>query len=253
MQAILRQIERTSLGFRVANSLSELNRTFASFDKAWLVARRNASHAHDDRQLVRTNLNLSSSTRASDYPALYWLSRIPIDDLSVFDYGGGAGQLFYQYSKMLRPGLIREWIVMDLPEVVAIGSEFAAERGAHGLRFSTSLLDARRCDVFLASGSLHYWERSVRDLADQSGGLPEHVIINRSPFRENGESFISIQHGNGWAIPFIARNAADIEHEFEELGYRCIDRWRVLEKTFSLPLLPRHQSPYLGFYFRQST
>lgn len=251
MQGILRQIGRNSLGFRIANSLSDPNRIFPSFEQAWSAARRKADDAHDNRQLVTTNLGLSSSTRPSDYPALFWLDRIGRDGLKIFDYGGGAGQLFYQYSGLLRQGSIGEWIVMDLPQVVAIGKEFAAQRDASALRFSTSLADSSGCDVFLASGSLHYWELSIRELAEQMGGLPEHVVINRSPFRENGEPFFSIQHGAGWAIPFVCRSAAATRREFEALGYEQVDRWRVMEKSLSLALLPGYESPYLGFYFRR--
>ncbi len=252
IQALLRKIERRPLGFRALNWLSTLERAFGSFDQAWPVARKNAGNAHGDPHLVHSNLTTSLATRPSDYPVLYWLNRIQTEGLVLFDYGGGAGQLFYQYSALLCPGLIREWIVMDLPEVVAIGVDVAQQRCAQGLRFSTSVRDCRGCDIFLASGAFHYWERTVRDLADETAELPPHFILNRSPFREDGDPFVGIQRGSTWAIPFLARTPSGIEREFSELGYELVDRWLVPEKTFSLALLPGHRSPYMGFYFRRS-
>jgi putative methyltransferase (TIGR04325 family) len=252
IQKALRSIERRPLGFRALNSLSGLDGVFPSFDQAWSVARRKRSRAHDDQGLIKGNLNLSLKTRLSDYPVLYWLNQIPKGGLTVFDYGGGAGQLFYQYSKFLRQGQIREWIVMDLPEVVATGMEVARQRGSQELRFSTSLSDSRGGDVFLAAGAFHYWEQTIRDLAEQTEGLPDHFIINRSPFREKGDAFVGMQHGRSWAAPFLARTPASIEREFRDLGYELVDSWRVLEKTFSPPLLPGHKAPYMGFYFRRS-
>src|SRR5687767_3370210 len=189
VQKTLHSIERRPLGFRALNSLSGLGGVFSSFDQAWSVARSKRSKAHDAQGLVKGNLNLSLKTRPSDYPVLYWLNQIPNGGMTVFDFGGGAGQLFYQYSKFLRRGQVREWIVMDLPDVVATGMDVARERGAQGLRFSASLSDSRGCDVFLASGAFHYWEQTIRDLAEQTEGLPDHFIINRSPFREKGDAF----------------------------------------------------------------
>ena len=251
VQKTLHRIERSPLGFRALNALSGLGGVFPSVDQAWSVARRKRSRAHDDQETIKGNLTLSLKTRPSDYPVLYWLTQIANGGLTVFDFGGGAGQLFYQYSSFLRPGQVREWIVMDLPEVIATGTDVARQRGAQGLRFSASLSESRGCDVFLASGAFHYWEQTIRDLAEQTEGLPDHVIINRSPFREKGDAFVGIQHGKSWAAPFLARTRAGIEREFRELGYELIDSWRVLEKTFNPALLPGHKAPYMGFYFRR--
>ena len=253
VQKTLRRIERSPLGFRALNSLSGLRRVYPSFDQAWSAAQRHRSKSHDDQGLIKGNLDLSLKTRPSDYPVLYWLNQIPQGGLTVFDFGGGAGQLFYHYSKYLRQGQLREWIVMDLPEVIATGIEVARQRGAQGLRFSASLSDCRGCDVFLAAGAFHYWEGTLRDLAEQTGGLPDHFIINRSPCCEKGDAFVSIQHGESWAAPFLARTPAGIEREFRELGYELVDSWRVLEKTFNIPLLPGRKAPYMGFYFRRSS
>lgn len=182
---------------------------------------------------------------------MFWLSQInPPEGLKVFDFGGGIGQTYYQYSRFLPTAQLAQWTVMDLPEVIA-GRNVATQQRAPALKFTSSLRDCEGCNVFVAAGSLHYWEHAIADLADALGGLPQHVFINRSPIRQKGESFISIQGGENWAFPCLVRNSEELEKEFAQLGYEVVDKWPVLEKTLDFPLLPDYKAPYAGFYLRR--
>ncbi len=183
---------------------------------------------------------------------MFWLSRLQLPEgLKVFDFGGGIGQTYNQYSRFLPTVKLTQWTVMDLPKVIA-ARKVASQQQPSMLRFASSLRDCEGCNVFLAAGSLHYWEHPIADLADALGGFPPHVFINRSPVRKDGESFISIQRGKDWAMPCLVRNGEELVKEFAELGYKVIDKWPVLEKTLDFPLLPDHAAPYAGFYFRRA-
>jgi len=201
--------------------------------------------------LIDSNFWLSIKSRPSDYPVLFWLNRLVLSEgLRIFDFGGGIGQTYYQYSRFLETGELAQWTVMDLPEVIA-GRDVAREQAATALRFTSSLRDCADCNVFLAAGSLHYWEQSIAELADALGGLPQHVFINRSPTRQQAQSFVTIQKGKHWAVPCIVRSGKELEHEFAQLGYEVVDQWSVPEKSLEFPLLPDHVAPYVGYYLRR--
>jgi putative methyltransferase (TIGR04325 family) len=247
----LRALARNRAGFRLLNSLSGPRRVFVSFPEAWSVCEQLPQKSHENATLVDSNFWLSVKTRPSDYPVLFWLSRVGLSEgLKVFDFGGGIGQTYYQYSRLLQTVGPAQWTVMDLRDVIA-GRDVAREQRASALRFTSSLRDCADCNVFLAAGSLHYWEHSIAELADALGGLPQHVFINRSPTRQKGQSFVSIQKGAHWAVPCIVRSSKDLEKEFAQLGYEVVDHWPVLEKALEFPLLPEHVAPYAGYYFRR--
>jgi putative methyltransferase (TIGR04325 family) len=113
--------------------------------------------------------------------------------------------------------------------------------------------EAGHHDVFLASGAIHYWEGSISELARQHGGLPDHVIINRSPFRLQGGAFVTLQAGSDWAVPCLVRNFGEMVDEFGALGFRLVDRWQVHEKSLRFTLLPDYEATYEGAYLSRAT
>jgi putative methyltransferase (TIGR04325 family) len=247
----LRSLARSRTGFRLLNSLSNPRRVFGSFGEAGSVCKKLQPASHENPKLVESNFWLSVKTRPSDYPVLFWLNRIKLSEgLKLFDFGGGIGQTCYQYSRYLQTARLAQWTVMDLPDVIA-GRDVAMEKRISTLKFTSSLRDCIGSNVFLAAGSLHYWERPLADLADALGGFPDHVFINRSPTRQKGQSFVSIQRGAYWALPCLVRSAEELENEFGQLGYELVDKWSVLEKTLEFPLLPDYVAPYAGFYLRR--
>ncbi len=145
-----------------------------------------------------------------------------------------------------------EWTVYDIPAILQQGREIALDRGETGLCFTDFLADAAGCDVFLASGSLHYWEQSISDLLRQLECRPRHLIVNRSPFRESGPSFATVQVTHQYCVPCLVRSIADVEAEFADNGYDLIDRWTAAELFLSLPLHPGYSvAAYSGLYFRR--
>ena len=179
---------------------------------------------HEDMGEVERHLDLSKSLRPSDYAVLFWLARIGSRDLRVFDFGGNIGNLFYSYSPYLKESRPLVWRVYDLPVILHEGRRIAAERGATQLRFSQSIADASTCNVLLVSGALHYWEKSVQAFIEQFAPRPEHVFINRSPIRDAGAAFITVQQTAKCAFPCIVRNAGEIISSFESAGYELVDR-----------------------------
>ncbi len=252
IQRVLEKLSKKPIFFKILNLLSKPNSVYDTFANADAASRLIRPISHLNKEMIKSNFTYGRNPRPSDYPALFWLTRIAIDiPLRVFDFGGGAGQLFYQYREMLKPGSIEQWIVHDLPEVVEYGKQQTINIQVPELNFSTKLDDCASCNVFLTAGSLHYWASSLEDLQNAVCVFPEHFIVNRSPFRERGESFITIQVGRSWAVPCVVRNFQELGHDLSRIGYNLIDSWIVEAKTLNYPLLPHYKSPYRGAYFHK--
>ena len=101
----------------------------------------------------------------SDYPVLFWLTKLFEDKpRRLFDVGGYVGISFYSYQGYLSypPGL--EWVIYDVPAVTAAGERLVRARNAAGLSFSTNFNDADGADILLAAGSLQFIETPFAQL-----------------------------------------------------------------------------------------
>lgn len=242
--------DRTKHGRRCLNAISGASSVFSTMEEAWTVARRIKHAGHDHPEAVKIHMRFSEQPRPSDYPVLFWLATLHEQPLRLFDFGGNVGNLYYCYKRNLPAASRIEWTVFDIPAVVKQGEAIARDRNDTSIRFTDQLSDAAGCNVFLASGSLHYWESSVSDLLQRLDCCPEHIFINRSPLRQSGPSFATIQETNEYCVPCIVRNIDDVVTEFADHGYDLADQWTASELFIDLPLHPDYSvSSYSGLYF----
>jgi len=251
-RTLLTRIEVLPHGRKLLNSFCQTHGVFTTFEEGWSVARRAKPAGHEDLSEIKVHLEFSSALRPSDYAVLYWLLKIGAGDLRIFDFGGNIGNLYYSYSSHLNSAQSVRWTVFDIPNVLEEGKRIAEERGAHGLRFTSSLQVASDCNVLLVSGAFHYWEKGVQAFLNQFANPPEHVILNRTPVHDRKLSFVTVQRTKECAFPCIVRNSAELVADFNAKGYAMIDRWPALELSLRMPLFPQYTVPhYSGFYFRR--
>lgn len=238
----------------VYEKLSGAARIYNSMDAARSAIRRYRpeTRGHLERRLISSNFTLSSDIRMSDYPLLFWLRNIVAEeDLRIFDFGGGVGQTYANFSRMLPPEKLESWTCQDLPDVILhAGEEFFPEGVPACLNFTTNLGEANSSNVLLVAGALHYWEGPMAHLLRELGSRPRHFFINRSPIRIAGRPFATVQEGRDWAVACMVRSLPDLKSEMEAEGYTLVDQWVDLEKSLTFPWLPAWSSPYLGMYFR---
>ncbi len=251
-RTILSYAAKSNGARRVLNRVSGGRGVFSTFDEAWAAARQTGLPGHEDPSQVTLHMELSETLRPSDYAALFWLRAAANEGkLSVFDFGGNAGNLFYSYSPFLKCLQSLDWTVFDIPPVLEQGRRIASERNAAGLSFASSAGEFRTGQVLLASGSLHYWEGTIAEFLHQFPALPKDVIINRTPISENRGPFVTVQRTPMCAHPCIVRNRAEVISDFAILGYRLVSAWIAPELHVYLPLFPEHSIPrYSGFYFQ---
>ncbi|SRR5579871_234532 len=189
---------------------------------------------------------------ASDYPVIYWLSRILPESSSIVDFGGNVGMAFYSYRKYITfPGHLC-WLVYDLPEIVSAGLRIRAQEGSPaGLSFTTDLSDCAGCDILLASGSLQYVPESITQIFAGIASSPQHVLLNKLPITDN-KSFVTLQSTGSGFSPYRVANRNALLDEFSHLGYELEDAWENPGLSLFIPGEPAHSlQAFTGIYLKR--
>jgi len=238
---------RTSL-----DALLGFRRVFTSFADAQASASRYIQAGHEHPDEIRYHTSIAGTLRESDYPVLFHLAPLLPHLRSVFDLGGNVGNLFYAYQSQLAFPTTLRWTVYDLPVKKPLAEKLAAERGETRIRFTTNLAQASGSDVFIASGSLHYFEPPLAELLRSLPQLPTHVFVNRTPF-SLGPDLITVQDNRSYLVPCKLHSRASLIAGLHALGYELCSEWPVHERRMHLPTHPDLCSrTYSGFYFRKS-
>ena len=185
----------------------------------------------------------------SDYPILFWLSRLLPECRLLFDWGGNVGTSYFGYRRYLSYPAGLTWLVAEVPAVVAQGQKIAAAESAPGLSFTTSLEELEHADLLLVAGVLQFIEDPLAILKGFRT-LPPHILFNKVPVYGVHTAFTV--HNFGSALcPYQLFNREDLLHCIQQLGYRLVDEWRTPFHGCRIPFFPEHSiAAYSGFYFR---
>ena len=225
--------------------------TFPSFAEAQSSASKYIAAGHEHPDEIRYHTSIADSIRESDYPVLFHLVPLAAGLRRVFDLGGHVGNLFYAYQhKICFPSDIA-WTVYDLPHKRPFAEKLAAERNETRIRFADNPAEASGADVFIASGSLHYFEQPLDEILRTLELLPPHVFVNRTPF-STGSSLITVQDNRSYLVPCTLHSRPELISGMARLGYELVSEWPVHERKLCVPLYPDLTAhTYEGFYFRK--
>lgn len=190
-----------------------------------------------------------------DYPVMWWLARaLGAGARRILDIGGSVGVHYHAYRSYIDMPEALCWRIVEVPVMVAIGQELAAERGCSALSFTADLQEAlamRGIDIWIAAGALQYMENArPAELLQRCASMPAHVLLNRVPLYE-GDDFVTAQNiGEGCFAPVQVLNRQRFIRDIEALGYTLKDHWQVYERALYLPGHPERSFPsFSGFYF----
>jgi putative methyltransferase (TIGR04325 family) len=117
------------------------------------------------------------------------------------------------------------------------------------VRFSSSIAEASGCDVFIASGSLHYFEEPLHQILASLDALPKFVFVNRTPC-SSGPDLITVQDNKSYLVPCKLHSRAGLVSGMQSLGYQLRSEWPVYERRLLVPTHPELSArTYSGFYF----
>lgn len=226
------------------------NRPFATLEDASASIAGYDQSGHEHPGYVELHLTMAQSLRPSDYPALFHIQPLLPHIRKVFDFGGNAGNLFYSYSNYLKLPSDLVWTVYDLPKNRDAGVRLAKEKNETRLRFTGRLNDAEDADLFIASGSLHYFEKPLPDIIADFRQMPRYVLVNRTPLTD-GPPLATVQDAGSWRVACMLYNRDDLIRRFEKVGYETVDTWRATELSLFIPGFPDRSVPaYSGMFFR---
>jgi putative methyltransferase (TIGR04325 family) len=230
------------LGFR---------RAFASFAAAQACASKYIRSGHEHPDEIRFHTSIADTVRESDYPVLFYLARLASELGCVFDLGGSVGNLFYSYQSMLDFPATLVWTVYDLPVHRPLVQELALKRAETRIHFASTIAEASGCDVFIASGSLHYFEEPLHEILHPLEHRPKHVFANRLPC-STGADLITVQDNRTYLVPCKLHSRTTLITGMQSLGYELRSEWPVHERRLRVPTYPDLSArTYSGFYFRK--
>jgi putative methyltransferase (TIGR04325 family) len=191
-----------------------------------------------------------------DYPVMWWLQRaLDAGARDILDIGGSVGVHYYAYRSYIDMPEALRWRVVEVPVMVAIGRQLAAEReDSRALSFTADLQEAlamHGIDIWITAGALQYMEDArPAQLLRRCAQMPAHMLLNRVPLYE-GDDYVTAQNiGKGCFAPVQVLNRRRFIHGIEDLGYTLEDHWQVHERSLYLPGHPERSLPsFSGFYF----
>jgi putative methyltransferase (TIGR04325 family) len=222
--------------------------TFSNLADAKACAARYVPASHEHPIQIDLHAKFAETTRASDYPVLFFLAPFASELRTVFDLGGSIGNLFFQLDRYLKFDDELVWAVHDLPIKKQATFELAKAKSEKRIIFTEEFSSASGVDLFIVAGALHYFEPSLADLLSNLASLPKHVIVNRSPF-SSGKEIFAVQDGGLWLNACKVHNVERLISGMHDLRYELVDSWPA-ERMFRIPLVPEYSETYRGFYFR---
>ena len=184
----------------------------------------------------------------SDYPVLFWLSRLIPDATLLFDLGGDVGSRYLMFRKYITFPANFTWLVNDIPSIVALGQTIAQEEAAAPLQFTTDYARLAEADILLASGVLQVLE-DWNGFLLRAAFLPRHILINRTPVGDQSEVVTLSATGVSFT-PYRIFNRLSFITVFADLGYRLVDEWLTPGFDCRIPDHASHSiDAFSGFYF----
>lgn len=243
-------LSTNSLGQFILTAIGRPHCTYPSFAEAAKAAGISKHGGHTSQRAIGEHARRAGTVSPSDYPAIYWISRLGGNPLRVFDYGGNVGNLFYSYRPYLPESFASvKWTVFDLQATLKEGALLAGEKGATEIEFQDTVQNVTKDCLVLISGALHYWEASLNEFIQQFPEKPAAFIINRSPVHGN-TSYITVQVRPFYAVPCIVRTTGEIVSAFNNAGYRLADQWQAPELSMRMAMFPALTiTSYSGFCF----
>lgn len=242
-------IRGTRLGASVLGWLLGYRRSFETLDEAERAVKPYAKGGHENPANVDWHLDRAAGT--SDYAAFYYLRDRLVCVRKIFDLGGNAGNLYYCYKDYLPLTDDVIWIVYDLPENISRGRALAADRQVHNLQFTDDFQRAAGVDLFIASGSLHYFDKSLPELLEAIDQRPKYILINRTPLTE-GPDFAVIQDAGHIRVACMLYNRSKLIADFRRLGYGVLGEWQAPEYGIPVPDRPSSSvDAYTGLWLER--
>ena len=224
---------------------------FATYEEAKAAAPPALPNTYDIPAAADMYHDRHARIRVSDYPMVYWLTRLlDAGHRRIFDLGGHIGVTYYGFRDYLDFPANVSWTVHDVPVVVEAGRAHAKKSDPDGvLRFTHDRDHADGHDVLVTSGALQYLEYTLPEFLQSLKDAPSHVLVNLTPMHPR-RSFFTLQNIGKAVLPYRVTAVPEFITAMETLGYKKQDQWHSTERHMKIPFEPACSiDGYQGFYF----
>lgn len=207
----------------------------------------NQDKSHD---LARERKALDNWFPDTDYPLLFWLTRVLAQGHQVLELGGSVGHLFYAAQRLSGLPAQISWTIAELPEAVDLGRRLAAERDEQRLKFadSSDIETLPAADIFVTSGTLQYMQQSLPDILESLESRPRHVLLHNLPVLKD-QALWTLQDLQLCQVPYAISSESSLLSRMSDLGYRVVARW-VNPRSIDIPFHAQVKiEGYIGCYF----
>jgi putative methyltransferase (TIGR04325 family) len=240
---------------RPGRAVNSFRGVFESFDEAARHVPQTERVGYDAPETAGWYRDRLDEVQHDDYPMLFWFEQALGSSKTVVEIGGHVGVAYYPFTKVLPcpPDLL--WTIVDVKPVTEAGARLARERGRTNLRFANDLSEVSDgCDALLASGSLQYLHGELLpERVRRMSPLPKHIIINKTPVRESGNGYVTLQNLGVSRSPYRIHGRDELIAPIERMGYVIVATWRK-DREVVIPGRPDLTvEHYSGYYLRRTT
>lgn len=204
----------------------------------------------NDESTAALLLDEADTVFSSDYAMLFWFTKLHLEVRLVFDWGGYLGRSYRIYRRLVGFGDELQWVINDVPAVVALGRSGKVNTGGGAVSFTESFDALEQADLLLASGSMQVIEDPFRPL-QSARQLPRHVLIDKIPAYDQRDA-VTLHSVGAALVPYQLFNKDHLIQRFADLNYELIDSWLNHNVDCWIPFQEDHGIPaYSGFYFRR--
>ena len=130
--------------------------------------------------------------------------------LHIIDFGGALGSTYRTCMPFLRHLVSVSWNIIELPKIVDIGKREFEDQSLHFYDSIEECLSHNSIDGILFGGALQYLPNPYEMLTSLNKYDFDYLIIDRTPFTNNGGHKICVQH-----VPKNIYNASYPCHIFD--------------------------------------
>ncbi len=171
-----------------------------------------------------------------DYPCLFWISdSLRSGAKSLVDLGGGVGTKYLAFRKVLEIAQDVDWLVVDVPDALAVGRQLASERGTPNVPgFADRWQEADGVDILFVSGCLQYLPLTLAQMLATCTRPPGRVIVNTTPLHTS-RSYFTIDRVGPSYLPYRVQARDEFVTSVVSAGYHVVDQWLNCGKSLTVP------------------
>jgi putative methyltransferase (TIGR04325 family) len=211
-------------------------------------------NSYDSEAAAAQYRDRTTQLTISDYPVLYWLSRLLGEgQRRVFDLGGHIGVAYYAFQRYTPFPTDLSWTVSDLPTTMDTGRAWAQKNDPSArLAFANDKNEADGQDLLLVLGAMQYFDYDFAGWLATLSAPPPHLIVSLTPM-DTSRDFYTLQNMSFACVPYHVHARSAFLEAMERIGYRVVDAWRSDERNCRIPFHHDHDvEGYSGFYLCRS-